>query len=1288
MGALAITVTNQWAATFSQPAVFGNMPPALQSVVVPLAVSNSVGGGSGTSTAGNWLFCLVTSNQNDPMPAVTFGDGDDIHSWWRPVPTTSASGLTRTSVWYTPNLARQAGYVYVAPGGICGAISVLVVEVSGLGPWDTVTGVSSNFANAATSLSLALAAPSAQAFLIGVVGGDNSTVTQTFLPATWTGLHTVTATNGTDHTSDSVLTAACLTTSGSVSVSASASSAVNLSGLLIGVLTSAPSPITGTGIRSNWAGRTILEFAPGAGFQTPPDQITWVTLNDSALGRSMVQRFWSWSDKSSIPYGLGQFQSSSGSAQLDNFDGNLSPSWPGSLWYSNALNSNMSFQSRISPWAANNGGTISQSSAFAFASSPAASALYSMQLHGNGTTAQPGALSEQVPVTANAFYSASAWFYSPSSWASGVQVGFNWYTSGGTYISSTGFVSSGALAAGTWTQVTSLNVQAPGTAAFGQLAVLALGTPTAGQMFYVAEAALVAGSAAVTTGLLTAGVPIRLRMALGTYGGVTYNRWYCISRNITSWSEKRTPKTYRSYVEAGLTDAWSTASASCPTPYRGEIENDSPHDWWPMDDQPLAGGVQPGSLDNAASGNSTLMSIIASPSGVSATDAYSTTGTDLTVSGLGQTAPASPSVATSAVAQLSGWMYGDPPSSPQSAQSGNPAAGNPGSAAWQQQGLLGNTGTQTWFLAANDTTFPPLSGGVTVKGWFRAGLLGSTQGYTSNSNARSCIAAQPFSQITIATLSTSSAPVAILYLDTSGHLILQTFVGTTGTNHTIYSTSDLRNGAWISVDILLTTTTYRVLVNGGLTADVSGTMSAATSAWTWLTLNGDYGTTHGGSSPSSIQHGGNVAYSHWAVFGAVLPKWRLLSHYNAAITGYGLLPAPQSLSLSAVANEQAGTGYTPDGTEFQGSYGGGGLSVTSYTFSAIAVAQAGSYTSGPSSRVINAGFGVDNAGTFYGNAMWLGLNALAPSVVLYNAASAAAETSCATICGEGDTFTSGFGASASGHGTSQTAAGSGASPPAAASSLGDTVQQRLERILGYGGLTVPMRAIDAASQLVQAATDIGGQQTGANVTNIVGSDNGWWFTDNMGLLCYRSRPHLNTDTAVWQLGPNTAGGQIPYDAGIGFRNDQQRVFTALSVAPFSPDGLTLANLVPSNAAAVAAAQDQYGARPMQVTSYLQSSSEQQAQVNWLFSYYGTMRRGVEVLSIDAATHPAAWGLVAGANMADVTQVYDQPFSAPVTQGTYRISSLARSIAGGANGNATSAKIQLVIDPVPVGGYWS
>ena len=88
------------------------------------------------------------------------------------------------------------------------------------------------------------------------------------------------------------------------------------------------------------------------------------------------------------------------------------------------------------------------------------------------------------------------------------------------------------------------------------------------------------------------GVPVRLRMALGTIGGVTYDRWYTWQRNALSWPEKRN-KAMRGFVEMTTSDIWSVVSGSGPTPYRGEAEQDKPGWWWPCDDQPLTAASCP-----------------------------------------------------------------------------------------------------------------------------------------------------------------------------------------------------------------------------------------------------------------------------------------------------------------------------------------------------------------------------------------------------------------------------------------------------------------------------------------------------------------------------------------------------------------------------------------------------------------------------------------------------------------------------------------------------------------------
>jgi hypothetical protein len=222
---------------------------------------------------------------------------------------------------------------------------------------------------------------------------------------------------------------------------------------------------------------------------------------------------------------------------------------------------------------------------------------------------------------------------------------------------------------------------------------------------------------------------------------------------------------------------------------------------------------------------------------------------------------------------------------------------------------------------------------------------------------------------------------------------------------------------------------------------------------------------------------------------------------------------------------------------------------------------------------------------------------------------------------------------------------------------------------------------------VQAGIDVGGQQLGANITNLQQSDNGLLFVDNVGALSYRSKAHLASDTVVWFIGMNVQAGQYPFMGDVTWENDPQRVFTAITVNPYSPDGASLAGAVPSNAAAVSAAQKQFGVRPLAVTSYLQSSAAQASQANWLFAQYGTLRRRVAVLTINAATHPAAWPFVAGANIGDLISVYDAPFSQPATTGTYRITHLDRVVSYGANGSQIVGSCQVIADAEPT-SYWS
>jgi len=1312
------------------------MPPALQSVNVALTVANSVGGGSGTPTAGNWLVVLAGLNEQYAASGFTIGVRDDLHSYWRPAKVSPAAGLTRTSCWYTANTIGAAGTVYIHPNGALDAMAVLVLELAGAGPWDTLTVTpASNYAAAATSLSLSLGAPSASSFAIAAVTGDSTAAGQAFAPGGWTALHTVSATNGVDHTCDCVLTSAFLASnSGSLSVSASASGATDLSGVIVELAVTGSSPVPG-GSNPNWP-YMLPEAAFGSGFGSPEDSMTWTSLGD-ITNNGIYRRWWGWNDNSGVPYALGQLQSSTGSVQLDNADGKISPLNPASLHYTSAAGWSplaafydplITAQAPAAWWKladASGSGTAADSSgnghagtatsvtfgnaseavsgdtsaAFASGSTSHITTAYNPALSG-GVTAECWVNLNSLSQSGNpALLANSNTASDHKGFALGLtgttpQVTFGNGTTSAAVTASAALPATGwTYLAGTWdgTTVTLyVNGVSQGTAALsGSMPAgsnnIGIGynpTTSSGYLNGLLAEAAVYGTALTsqqiaghyTAGPAGTGTPVRVRMAIGTIGGVTHNRWYIWQRNGLAWPERRN-KALRGYVEATTTDAWSVAGASCPTPYRGEIEQEaSLYGWWPCDDQALAGGVLPSSLRNAAPGNTNVLNITLSPNAALETW-YSTSGSATYVT------PIPGVAATYAVAANAGWMYGDPQSSPASYATSNPVTSSPGSAAWQQQQQAGNDGGEGWWLSCNDSGFPPLSGGATVEAWFNYDFWASSNVVNVSGTGNRSELTQPYANISILALYTASLPVAILQLDnTTGHLNLITYNGSTPTTNSIYTGSDLRSETFHHVAVTLTTTTWTVYLDGGITAKVSGTATGMTSAWSWLLANGDTGVNGGGNS-STIARGGNGNLSHIKVYSAQLPAWRILAHYCAAATAFGVIPAPQGVTVTFgngnLSTNNNGASYASDGSVDGGSYTTSPAANTS--MSARVAAVIGSYTSGPSAWVI-----ASNRGQYA--FAWVNWTGLAPLWNVYTASTVGSETEASTVAGALDSYTSGYGGSAAGAGRCHVGSGSGASPPAAASSLGDTVAERLERILGYGQMA-PARAIDAtANLLVQAATDVGGQQAGASIQAIVDSDNGLLFVDSTNALCYWSRTHLAASPVVWQIGMNTIAGMIPFDATIEWSSDPQRIWDAITCTPFSPDGASLASYTPASATAADAAQAQFGVRPKQVTSYLQDPAKIQAQATWLQGTFGLLQRRASIIAVDAATYPAAWGILAAGNPGDIARIFDSPLGQPATTGVYRISQLTRSVSYGANGLPVQAKLVLVLDPLPA-SYW-
>jgi hypothetical protein len=152
------------------------------------------------------------------------------------------------------------------------------------------------------------------------------------------------------------------------------------------------------------------------------------------------------------------------------------------------LNQNYGFETGIAPWTGQDGATLSQSNVWSY------QGTYSALFTGNGATANPEMASENsIPVSGSTTYTFSGECYSPQGWATTLAL-VNWYTSNGTYIS-TSVGSTVAVAAGvTAGTLVSVTATSPSNAAFAQCYIQMTGTPATTVQMFVDLAQMNAGS--------------------------------------------------------------------------------------------------------------------------------------------------------------------------------------------------------------------------------------------------------------------------------------------------------------------------------------------------------------------------------------------------------------------------------------------------------------------------------------------------------------------------------------------------------------------------------------------------------------------------------------------------------------------------------------------------------------------------------------------------------------------------------------------------------------------------
>jgi hypothetical protein len=584
-GVTTVTVTVAGSASFAFPLAAAGIPdPGTLSLPVPVV-----------NFTGHWMFAIISWRQAPGTPPVTWSVGDDAlgtsgtpgHNWWDPLGnpsgTSGADGVTRTAVWVAP-AARACSTVYIAPTGWYLSVACTVLDAAGMQPWYTLTGVAAGFANSALSMgALTLGAPGAPAFLITACSSDLLAGSISRSGSGWTSLPAVTATNGTDATSDLKQTPAWQVTSSSSSAGYSGSRQ-DFSGVLGGVLVSAVKP----GQPSPYWPVTIAEMAPGSGIGSPPDTLAWTATTARYLKMSATQ---------GRQYELATLSTGEGTLLLDNPDGALLPPGTGSFA---GITSGTPYRLRTA-WP---GGS------------------WQVSFHGNGSTASPRISTGNIyPGAPGTVYSASAWLGCSPYYSSGVHLTMNFRQSGGTLISSVTSSSVTGLAAG----IATVSGTAPANTALIELVIAATGTPAAAVTFYAA-AVFSSGTprylfippAISWTAQDNATVSTLAAFAPDPAGPPNVSPWYIpfsgfLERLPQSWDEL-----LRGKVEATIVDAWAGVNY-VPNPILiDEIQNDDPGWYWPCTDP---AGSQ--AAANQAQGNQNPLFLVRSKYGAgSATEAF------------------------------------------------------------------------------------------------------------------------------------------------------------------------------------------------------------------------------------------------------------------------------------------------------------------------------------------------------------------------------------------------------------------------------------------------------------------------------------------------------------------------------------------------------------------------------------------------------------------------------------------------------------------------------------------
>jgi glycosyl hydrolase family 12/concanavalin A-like lectin/glucanase superfamily protein len=312
-GTSPVQVVGQWNATWAPGSGFQAPDPSIGTVRASIA---------NTGTAGNWVIAVWAIRQIAGQPAVTAAIGDDAHNYWEPLGapngTTPPGAPVRCGIWAARS-PRQAATVFMSRGGgTAAAACLLVFEVSGLSPWETLTGIVAGELGGVNTISLSLPAAGASALVVSACTADVFTAPLSIGGSGWSALTPASVDDAFDNLSDLTLAVSWKVTPAPVAAPWSiAGPPADLAALAAVILVVGVPPAPAA---PDWP---MIQFqaAFGGGALTPWDELTWTDLSARYQGMT-TQR--------GKQYELDTVQAGTVTFTLSNNDAHLTPGYAGS----------------------------------------------------------------------------------------------------------------------------------------------------------------------------------------------------------------------------------------------------------------------------------------------------------------------------------------------------------------------------------------------------------------------------------------------------------------------------------------------------------------------------------------------------------------------------------------------------------------------------------------------------------------------------------------------------------------------------------------------------------------------------------------------------------------------------------------------------------------------------------------------------------------------------------------------------------------------------------------------